>query len=131
MQNYGMEVVKVDKTKLLKILRANRDEHRSIFLESLDGYHKAALKALQERIEDAKNNNKKVSLIFALEQPQDQTKQYSRVIKMLEMSIDDEVKLTQQEFANYVMDDWSWMDQFLTSNSGYSQRAATKISTRY
>lgn len=129
MQNYGMELVKVKKNELMKILLENRDEHRAIFLEALDGYHQAALKALRERIEDAKNN-KKVSLLFALEQPQDQTKQYNRVIKMLEMSIDDEVKLTQQEFANYVMDDWSWMDQFLHSNVGYSARAATKISTR-
>lgn len=129
MQNYGMEIVKVKKNELMKILLANRDEHRGIFLEALDGYHKAALKALQERVEDAKKN-KKVSLFFALEQPKDQTKEYDRVIKMLEMSVDDEVKLTEQEFANYVMDDWSWMDQFLHSNVGYSARAATKISTR-
>jgi len=129
MEKYGMEVVSVKKEELLSTLRKNREEHREIFLEALGGYHKAALKALQERVNEAKEN-KRISLHFVLVQPKDQTKQYDRVIKMLEMSVDSVVKLTEQEFANYVMDDWSWMDQFLTSNSGYSALAANKFSNR-
>lgn len=109
MEKYGMETVKVKKDELLKILRKNREEHREIFLEALDGYHKAALKALQDRIDEAKAN-KKVSLHFVLVEPQDQTKQYDRIIKMLEMNVEDVVELTEQEFVHYVMDDWSGTD---------------------
>lgn len=127
--NQGMETVKVKKQELLENLRDNREEHREIFLEALEGYHKAAIKILEERIEEAKGN-KRVSLHFGLVVPQDQTKTYDRVIKMLEMSVDDEISLTQQEFANYVMDDWSWMDQFLTSNSTYSAIAASNLRKR-
>lgn len=122
----GMQVVKVKKSELLAKLKASRFEHREIFLEALDGYHKAAIEALAARVKEAKDN-KRVNLYFGLEQPIDQTKEYDRVITMLEMSVDDEIELTQQEFANYVMDDWSWMSQFLTSNAGYSQRATTKL----
>lgn len=122
----GMQIVRVKKTELLEKLKANRDEHRQIFLEALDGYHEAAMAALEERIKEAKEN-KRVNLFFTLEQPVDQTKEYDRVIKMLEMSVDDEVELTQQEFANYVMDDWSWMGQFLASNAQYSQTASAKL----
>lgn len=129
MQNHGMDIVKVKKSELLEILKKNRDEHREIFLEALDGYHKAALKALQDRVDEAKQN-KRISLHFVLVEPQDQTKQYDRIIRMLAMSVDDEVQLTQKEFANYVMDDWSWMDQFLTSNLGYSAKAVTKFGNR-
>jgi len=128
MENYGMEMVKVHKKELLGILQKNRDEHRKIFEEALAGYHAAAIKALAERVEEAKNNQR-VNLQFTLEQPKDQTKQYDRVIRMLEMSVHDKVSLTQQEFANYVMDDWSWMGQFLNSNSNYSQSARTKLAS--
>lgn len=123
--NKGMEIVRVKKEELLSTLKKNRDEHREIFLEALEGYHTAAKKALKDRIDEAQKNQR-VSLRFTLIQPTDQTKEYNRIIKMLEMSVDSEIELTQREFANYVMDDWDWMDQFLTSNSGYSQKAMSK-----
>lgn len=122
----GMQAVKVKKSELLDILRKNREEHRETFLEALDGYHKAAMKALADRVQEAKDNQR-ISLTFHLEQPTDQTKEYDRIIKMLEMSVDDEVELTQKEFANYVMDDWSWMHQWLASNSRYSESARGKL----
>jgi len=124
----GMQTVKVKKPELLKKLKENRKEHRDTFLEALNGYHKAAQKALEDRIQEAKEN-KRVNLHFHLEQPTDQTREYDRVIMMLEMSVDDEIELTQKEFANYVMDDWSWMQQWLHSNRGYSESARTKLAS--
>jgi len=118
-----MEMVKVNKKELLTILFKNREEHRDIFLEALDGYHTAALKALQDRVDEAKKN-KKVSLRFVLVEPQDQTKLYDRVIKMLEMSVDDEITLSSAAFRNYILDKWHWREQFVTSNAGYSPKAA-------
>lgn len=126
MNGDGLNVVRINKNELLTTLKKNRDEHREIFLEALDGYHKAAVKALEDRVAEAKQN-KKISLAFRLIEPQDQTKQYDRVIKMLEMSVDEIVELTQSEFAMYVMDDWNWTGQFLASNSTYSAKAARKL----
>lgn len=125
-ESKGMSAVRVKKEELLQTLRENRKEHRETFLEALEGYRAAALKALTARIEDAKTT-KRVSLHFKLIEPQDQTREYDRIIKMLEMSVDERVELTQREFANYVMDDWEWTQQFLTSNSAYSASARTKL----
>ena len=129
-ESKGMETVKVKCDRLLTILKDNRKEHREIFVEAVDGYRKAAIKALDARLDEVKKGLK-LSLSFRLEEPQDMTKQYDLIIKMLEMSIDTEIELTQKEFANYVQDDWSWMGQFLASNSGYSQRAAGKLTGDY
>jgi hypothetical protein len=49
---------------------------------------------------------------------------------MLEMSKEDTIELTQQEFSQYVQDDWHWKDQFLFSNMNYSSAAATAYSAR-
>ncbi len=36
-----------------------------------------------------------------------------------EMDVNENVTLDANEFSNYVMDDWSWKEQFNTSNSLY------------
>ena len=33
-----MTTVKIDKTKLLEILKTNRDAHHAVFLEAMEGY---------------------------------------------------------------------------------------------
>jgi hypothetical protein len=35
------------------------------------------------------------------------------------METREEIELTEQEFAQYVMDDWSWKGQFTATNSAY------------
>ncbi len=121
----GMEIVKVARDELLGVLKKNREEHREIFLEALKGFRQAALEALEERIAEARKG-KKITLQFRLYEPKDQTKDYDRIIRMLEMSQDEIIELTEREFAHYVMDDWDWMDQFLHSNMGYSKAANRK-----
>ncbi len=51
-------------------------------------------------------------------------------IAMIEMSIGETVVLTEGDFAQYVMDDWGWQDQFLSNTYG-SKTATGKFSDRY
>lgn len=127
-ESRGMQIVTVKRMELLEILRKNRKEHRDTFLEALNGYHQAAQRVLAERVQEAKEN-KRISLSFHLVQPQDQTREYDRIIRMLEMSIHDQVELTTKEFANYVMDDWAWMQSWLHSNVDYSESVRTKLAS--
>jgi hypothetical protein len=52
-----------------------------------------------------------------------QTKDYDRVLKMLDMTTDEVVVLSEDDFAQYVMDEWQWKEQFSQINSTYSARA--------
>jgi hypothetical protein len=56
-------------------------------------------------------------------EPVDQTREYNKVIRMLEMSTEDVIELQEHEFSQYVLDDWGWKGQFLASNSAYSSTA--------
>lgn len=118
-----MKDIKVKKAHLLEKLKANRDEHRKIFLEALDGYRKKCIELLDAELAKAKNG-KQFHMYFSLTQPVDQTKDYDRAIKMLEMSVEDEVSLSELDFSNYVLDDWQWKRNFLSSNRAYSTTAA-------
>lgn len=118
-----MEAIYVDKTKLLETVRDNRAKHRQIFLEAQEGYRKAAIRELEVMLADAREG-RVIRRSVRLLEPVDQTKDYDRVIRMLEMSEDDHIKLEEADFAQYVLDDWHWKRQFLHANSSYSATAA-------
>jgi hypothetical protein len=114
-----MESVKVSRTELLSVLKANRENHRVIFLEAQAGYRKMAIEVLDSMLADAKAG-KKIRKVVQLVDPVYQTKDYDRAIRMLEMSQVDLIGLSESDFACYVMDEWSWKKQFSTSNRAYS-----------
>jgi len=119
-----MQKVKIKTSELLKVVEQNRNEHREIFEEALIGYQKEVLRQLEMRIADAKKG-KRINTRFQIVEPVDQTHEYDRVIRMLKMTVDDVTEITQTEFAQYVMDDWGWKNNFITSNSNYSSKAAS------
>jgi len=124
-----MEELVVKKADLLEIVKKNREQHRKVFEEALEGYQNAVIKHLQDMLKKAKQGLK-LDLRIHLVQPQDQTKDYDRVIKALEMSTKEEIEMDEREFAQYVMDDWDWSNQFWTNNSIYSAFAMEESKKR-
>lgn len=121
-----MDTYKFKKAELLEIIRTNRDNHKAIFEEALDGYKKLVIEKLEDSLKRARNGQK-VNLYFNLLEPINQTKDYNRIIKMLEMTVDDIIELDEASFSQYVMDDWSWKQNFLTSNAMYSATATRAL----
>jgi hypothetical protein len=117
-----MHQVTVKKSELLLTLKKNRGEHRKIFEEAQQGYREEAISLLDKALEDARKG-KEIRTFIHLEAPVDQTKDYDRAIKMLEMEVEEEITLTQNEFSQYVLDDWTWKSQFVTTNALYMKSA--------
>jgi hypothetical protein len=46
---------------------------------------------------------------------------------MLEMALANEVELSEEDYQQYVMDDWSWKEELLTSNARYSSTASAML----
>lgn len=119
--NKDMETVKIKKSELLEVLRKNRNVHRAIFEEAQKGYRKEAIRLLDVALKDAREG-RKINTYIKLNTPINQTADYDRAIKMIEMSVDDVVGIDETDFACYVLDDWNWKNQFLTTNSAYLNR---------
>jgi hypothetical protein len=118
--------VTVNKVDLLTALRANRDRHRAIFEEALAGWRDRALEELDrqaERVRAGRRGNVQV----VLPAPQDHTADYERVIGMLELDVEDQITLSEQDYAQYVDDDWGWRRQWLAQNSAYSATAQSYL----
>lgn len=113
---------KVKKDKLLVILRENQRKHREVFEASLSGYIKRALELVRET-ERALTEGRTPELRLLLSRPQDHTRDYDRVITMLELDVRDEFVLTEAEAAKYLMDDWQWKRDWLKMSSRYAGAA--------
>jgi hypothetical protein len=58
--------------------------------------------------------------------PENHTKDYERAIRMMQASIYDEVRLSEQEFDSYVLNNWDWKEKFIASNTFYVNNFRTK-----
>jgi len=113
-----MQTVTVSKDTLIVVMTENREKHRDAYETAFDGYCKECIKVLEENLAQFKAGTRK-RLVWTEAAPEDHTKDYDRVLQMLEMSVDDEIDLLSNEFECYVQDDWGWKERWSTSNSKY------------
>lgn len=114
-----MKTVTVSKAEFIERVRANRDKHRSTFDKAQDGYRTFLIKELEQRLDEAQRGLK-VDRFIRLEEPEDHTDDYDQILEMAAMSVDDTIEVSQQEFAWYVLDRWSWKQQWVATNSTYT-----------
>jgi len=117
-----MKEVIVNKQELIGKIKENLANHLSeykaahaIWIEDTIADFKAHIKSLKEtgkRSENVKNGI----------EPSSQEKSYERALKMLEMSVEDQIVLSQEEFSQYVMDEWYWTPTFKSVTSTYMNK---------
>jgi len=82
----GLDTVRISKDDLLKALEENKAEHRQIFEEAIDKWHEQVKVKLAKMIEQAKLGPDQVELMVGLPRPDDHTKDYTAVIRLVTMS---------------------------------------------
>jgi hypothetical protein len=135
--------------EVLQALHENLTDHKEIVEEARDGYLekcREALKDARKRINKrlkALDDGKEVNMThigFNLQPPQDHSKEFVTVIKMLELhkaALDDDpewngpatIELKAIDVQRFVLNEWEWQDQFLSTNSMYSDKAAVLFSS--
>lgn len=111
--------ITVDKAKLLAKMKENRLKHRKVFEDSLIGYRKHVQETLEQQLKDLEDG-RIPEIRIHIARPQDHTKEYDRVIGMLEMDKGSEFTLDEHTYAQYVDDDWQWKRQWLKMSSHYA-----------
>jgi len=113
-----MRKVTIKQDALLEILRENRDTHKTDYEDARKGYLETCAETLERYLAEFKAGERD-TLHWSEIPPTSQVKDYDRVIRMLELSVDNEIELTSDEFANYVQDDWHWKGGWELTNSNY------------
>jgi hypothetical protein len=116
--DFGDNKVTVKKSDLLEALTKNRTVHAAEYKESFEGYKVAFVDEANKLLAKAQRGEFEKTTINCAP-PQDHTKDYDRVIRMLEMSTADEWTISESQFTQYVLDEWAWQREFTTSKSRY------------
>lgn len=106
------------KKDLIEVIKSNRKAHRAQFEKAFEGYC-VMLREQLEKMLKAVKARKPVSTYISLVAPRDQTVDYERILAMLDRTINETVELTEEEFQQYVLDQWEWTAAVTASNSFY------------
>ncbi len=123
-----MKEVKIKKSDLLKKIKDNRRKHVEEYKAAVEGYKEEALKEVKEGMKKLERQIKNLekgemlaiaSVHFNLPVPENHEKEYDQAIEMLDMSVDDVLTISYNEFSQYVLDRWEWIERAKFVNSSY------------
>lgn len=109
----------LDKTELLKILRENRSKHQKVYEKALEGFQDDAKRQLESELDRIKRGDYK-SVVVRMTAPQNHTRDYDRAIRMVQLHRDNTIRLSEQDAARYIEDDWGWKQEWLQNSTQYA-----------
>ena len=113
-----MNTIIIEKDKLLPIVIENKKKHDDIYDAAVSGYWQKAEEILTFKLEQVKKQEK-IDNSLGLTYPVNYSNDYTRVIRMLELTSENNITLTSNEFDAYVQNQWNWKNSFLGTNSLY------------
>ncbi len=116
-----MKSVLLNKKELLNIVVENRSKHIIAYKESVVDYKAAAIKLAKENLELANTGElDKIAKFKVLPSaPVSHEKEYDRAIRMLELSIENEIAVEEAVFNQLVLDEWHWKNNFVATSTLY------------
>lgn len=115
--NREERTVRVEKVKLIKQIKDNKDIHIKEYDEAVIAYKKEALKQLGEL--ETKANDGDMTLHLKLVTPINNSEKYDKILSQFEWEVKDIVELSQSEFNKYILDDTEFSRSAKFSNMSY------------
>jgi hypothetical protein len=124
----SMSEVKMRRSQLIEDVTKNRETHKQAYEKALAVYRKAAVLVLVAAADNIKQQIKDLNagkrdtignVSTWLKQPEEHLETYDRVLAMLARSVDEFLVLPESQFAQLVMDKWSWSGDFFKITSAY------------
>ena len=116
-----MQSVTIEKSKLLECLRANMKRHISEREELLADRRKKVIEELGRIAACHDDSDYQAPEKTDFPKVPDHRKEYERAIRMAEMSVSETITLSQNEFDQYIMDEWIWKRELFTLSGMYKK----------
>lgn len=115
-----IESVKIERTKLLAQLEANRDRHRETFEKATEAFVATVNETAIRLGEDARAGREVDRLaLYKLPVPEDHTEDYDLAIDMLANDTRKTITIEYRDFLQLWRDQWGWKQQWTTTNTFY------------
>jgi hypothetical protein len=113
-----MDKVTVNVGELQTKLEENRTKHEKDYKAAMLGFRKKWKVMLSEELNNIENGRETKGHLNLVVPPQ-HLEDYDQAIEMCAWSTEPIMLLTREQFRNYIMDKWSWSDNFTMLASGY------------
>lgn len=114
---------KVRKSELVTKIKEELEEHKKKYAAALNGWmeqmHSAAEKVIQ-RVSDGTLTAFPKEFRNLMEIPSLHVDDYEAALRMLEMSVEDEITLEPEDFDQLVLGNWQWKERWEATNALYS-----------
>lgn len=116
-----MNSVKINRKELLKIVKDNQKKHVAQYEESVVDYKAAVIKLAKSNLKLANTGElHEIRKMKNLPQaPTSYEDNYSRAIRMLELSVEDVIDVEEHIFNQLVLDEWGWKQNFVAQSAMY------------
>jgi hypothetical protein len=114
----NLKDLKFSRMELLEQIKANRDQHNKDYEEATSKYKVLLVQEIESLLKQAKEG-KPIEHHIDLVKPVQYLREYDRAIRMLEMTKTEEIELPEVVFAQLVMDEWHWKDNFTANTLRY------------
>lgn len=118
-----MNGVKLTKGELLENVKANLDKHNADVAEALSLRRETIAKSFEKQLKEMEFDvdfQPKENLLFPM--PKDHSEDYKKAIRMIEMTTDEVIELTESQFDKLVMDNWGWKSDLIATSSVYGKK---------
>jgi hypothetical protein len=117
----SMKEVTVKVSELQTILEANKAKFIEQYELAKKNYKIHAEVELKNALKKLKVEATSLEAVYVhVTPPQDFTNEYDKVLRMLDMSVNDTITLTQDEFDRYVMNNFNFVHALKATIMGYS-----------
>lgn len=115
-----MHSVKMNRKELLKIVKDNQKKHVTEYDESVEDYKAAVLKITQANLKAAKTADLNLFKFKTIPSaPTNYEDNYTKAIRMLELSVEDIIEVDEHIFNQLVLDEWGWKQNFTAMAATY------------
>lgn len=116
-----MNSVKMNRLELLKIVKENATKHVADYDESVIDYKVAVLKVAKANLKLANTGelDKFANFQRMPTTPVNYADNYTRAIRMLELSVEDTIDVEEHIFNQLVLDEWGWKQAFTAQAAFY------------
>ena len=116
-----MQSVKMNRQELLEIVKKNATKHVQDYDESVKDYMLAVVKLAKNNLKLANSGDMdQIRKIKNLpQQPANYAENYTRAIRMLELSVDAVIEVEEHIFNQLVLDEWGWKQAFVAQSALY------------
>ena len=115
-----MNSIKMNRLELLEIVKENKQKHIDAYAESIEDYKVAVLKITTTNLKMAKTADLEQFKFKTIpSKPTSYEDNYTRAIRMLELSVEAIIDVEESIFNQLVLDEWGWKQQFTTLSASY------------